>query len=116
MENRLNPTTGDYSGQRTQSLENPIYIRLMTPLGQYWADASLGSRLHELKREKDLSRISKLACQYSEQALAPLIKDGRAKSIEVTADQPHNGTLLLYVTVEDAQGQTQYFKQPVKVV
>nr|MDN1656773.1 hypothetical protein [Escherichia coli] len=34
---------------------NAVYLRLATPLGSYWADALLGSRLHELKREKDVS-------------------------------------------------------------
>ncbi|WP_242671874.1 phage GP46 family protein [Stutzerimonas kirkiae] len=39
---------------------------------------SLGSRLHELQRCKDLARIGKLAQQYAEQALQPLLDDGRA--------------------------------------
>lgn len=88
----------------------------MTPVGQYWADPSVGSRLHEIQREKDLTRISVLARQYSEQALAPLLKDGRARKIEVTTYQPHNGRLFLNIEVEDASGQIQYFQHPVKVV
>ena len=40
-----------------QFIENELYIRLVTPLGSYWADRTLGSRLHELRRQKHLKRI-----------------------------------------------------------
>ncbi|GAB7214758.1 hypothetical protein OS42_13690 [Dickeya oryzae] len=52
MDNLLNPTTGDYTGTATDTLANAVYIRLMTPLGSYWAVPSLGSKLHLLTREK----------------------------------------------------------------
>ena len=56
------------------NLANAVYLRLMTPLGSYWADPTLGSRLHELQREKDVSRVAVLARQYAEEALAPLVR------------------------------------------
>jgi phage gp46-like protein len=56
----------------------------MTPLGSYWADPELGSRLHELAREKDVARVAVLAKQYSEEALKPPLNDGRA--LQVTID------------------------------
>jgi phage gp46-like protein len=78
MDAGLNPTTGDLSGERIDSLQNAIYLRLEMPLGSWWADPSLGSRLHELSRCKDVSNIAVLARQYAQQALAQLLTSGRA--------------------------------------
>lgn len=75
----------------------------------------MGSRLHELAREKDVPRVSVLARQYAEQALLPLIQDGRARSVTVETEQPHDGRLLLRITVEDATGREQTFQHPVQV-
>lgn len=116
MDMLINTSTGDYTGSRSQGLENPVYLRLMTPLGSYWADPSLGSRLHELQREKDVHRVYKLAQQYAEQALQPLIKDKRAKSIKVTTERSQPGWLLLLITVIDATGAIDTFKHPVRVI
>ena len=82
---RLNPQTGDYEGanERTETLVHAVYVRLLTPLGSWWADPLLGSRLHELKRSKDVPTVRVLAKQYAESALAPLLADGRAKSAGV---------------------------------
>ncbi|MFJ1218956.1 hypothetical protein [Yersinia enterocolitica] len=52
MDQNISTTTGDYTQSRIYSLQNAVYLRLSTPLGSYWADVALGSRLHELKREK----------------------------------------------------------------
>ncbi|WP_293766421.1 phage GP46 family protein [uncultured Aquitalea sp.] len=119
----IDPYTRGYllaSGSATRDpaagLGNAVYLRLMTPLGSYWADASLGSRLHELQREKDLPRVSVLAKQYAEDALAPLIVDGRATQITVTTAQPGNGWLMLLVQVVAASGEKHDFSYPVKVI
>ena len=85
MDTWIDPATGDYTGARISRLENAVYLRLMTPLGSWWADTSLGSRLHELAREKDVPRIGLLARQYAEQALQGLLDDGRARAVEVSA-------------------------------
>ena len=111
----LDPHTGDYTGERINALANAVYLRLMTPLGGWWADPSLGSRLHELTRQKDRPRVSKLAVQYAEQALAPLVNDGRARSVSVTADMPHDGRCLLHVEVVDLTGRRSLYSYPVKV-
>lgn len=115
MDPLINPVTADYAGQRTESLANAVYLRLMTPLGSWWADTSLGSRLHELTREKDLARVYILARQYSEQALRPIIDDGRAQSINVTAEQYKRGWCLLLIRVTDLSGQVQHFEHHVRV-
>lgn len=115
MDALLDPTTGDYTGQRTTTLANAVYLRLMTRLGSYWADLSLGSRLHELQREKDKDRVYLLAQQYAEQALKPLIKDGRAASIEVAATRLRPGVCFLEIQVVDRSGQQQTFYHHVRI-
>lgn len=117
------PLLGDYRlldgrlvRDTVEGLANAVYLRLMTPLGSYWADATLGSRLHELQREKDLARVAKLAQQYAEDALQPIIDDGRAASVEVITQRPHDGRLLLLVTVTDAAGAARTFEHHVQVM
>lgn len=110
----IDPYTGEYLPSRINHLDNVVYIRLATPLGSWWADTSIGSRLHELARSKDLPRIGKLARQYAA-ALQPLIDDGRARSIDVASKQPHDGRCLLLITVVDALGRVATFQHPVQV-
>lgn len=118
----LNPLTGDYDfieSANTQDtadgLANAVYIRIMTPLGSYWQNTTLGSRLHELQREKDLQRVSILAKQYAEQALQPILDDGRASKIEVFTQQTHNGRLNLLIEVTDSALVKRQFNLFVKV-
>lgn len=110
----INPLTGDYAGRKINTLANAVYLRLAVPLGSWWAVPTLGSRLHELKREKDVPRIKTLARQYAAFALQPLIDDGRADKIDITAKQPHNGTCLLHVEVYAPEGR-QVYSYPVRV-
>ncbi|WP_047258008.1 phage GP46 family protein [Chromobacterium subtsugae] len=116
MDPSLDPTTGDYAAGLINTLANAVYLRLMTPLGSYWADPSLGSRLGELARQKDLARVAVLAQQYAAQALQPLLADGRAQDITVTTSRPGNGRLWLFIRVVDTSGQVEHFKHPVKVL
>jgi len=123
MDALIDPATRDYmllsgAAQRDPAggLANACYLRLSVPLGSYWADKTLGSRLHELQREKDLARVAMLAKQYAEQALAPIIADGRATSITVSTEQPHNGRLHLLIEVIAASGETLTFKHPIGVI
>lgn len=122
MDALIEPTTGDYaleSGQLVRDLArglgNAVYLRLMTPVGSWWADPRLGSRLHELAREKDVPRVATLAKKYCEDALAPLIADGRAASIEVATERRHDGRLRLAITVTDAGGREHLFNHHVQV-
>ena len=118
---RLNPRTGDYDGAnaRTDTLMHAVYVRLLTPLGSWWADPLLGSRLHELKRSKDVPTVRILAQQYAESALAPLLSDGRAKSIDVRiADLPKNpvtGRMGLLIEVVDASDRRRVFEHFIQV-
>lgn len=115
MDAFIDPASGDYAGTATDTLANAVYLRLMTPLGSWWADPTLGSRLHELQREKDTGRVDMLARQYSEQALQPLLADGRASRVDVSTHRQAPGWLHLQITVEDQSGRTQLFNLPVRV-
>lgn len=119
----IDPKTADYAytaGAPTRDpadgLANAVWLRLATPLGGYWADPTMGSRLHELQREKDVPRVMRLAVQYAEQALAPIRTDGRATAIEVTAERPRAGWLSLLIRVTRASGERLTFQHPVKVI
>lgn len=118
----IDPAKGDYfltAGAPLRDpaggLANAVYIRLMTPLGGYWADATLGSRLHELQRMKDLARVAVLARQYAQEALAPILADGRATAIVVSTER-QAGRLALLVEVTAASGERLTFQHPVTVI
>lgn len=115
MDQNISTSTGDYTNSRIYSLQNAVFLRLETPLGSYWADPLLGSRLGELKREKDVSRVYLLARQYSEQALQQLLDDGRAKTITVDTQKGPTGWLFLQITILDGSGTPQKFKHPVRI-
>lgn len=107
MDALLNPATGDYLlNQSAQGIENEVYVRLVTPLGSYWAEPALGSRLHELRRQKDLPRIAVLAKQYAEQALQPILDAHRARRINVAASLARRGWLRLDIAAVDASGRS----------
>lgn len=107
MDALLNPATGDYLlNQSAQGIENEVYVRLVTPLGSYWAEPALGSRLHELRRQKDLPRIAVLAKQYAEQALQPILDAHRARRINVAASLARRGRLRLNIAAVDASGRS----------
>jgi len=123
----INPVTGDYvlthgapARDPAGGLANAVYLRLMTPVSTYWADPTLGSKLHLLQRMKDLARIEVLARQYAEEALAPIVDDGRARSVAVASQRTKGadggGRLNLLIEVVAASGERYNFVHPVKVI
>jgi phage gp46-like protein len=114
------PDTGSRSGELTvdpaHGLVNAAYLRLTVPLGSWFGDVTLGSKLHLLQREKDVARVFLLARQYSEAALKPMLDDGRLKSVAVRTEHPQAGWLSLAIEITDALGDRRAFKLPVKVV
>lgn len=115
MDQTISPATGDYERRRIYTLHNAVYLRLATPLGSYWADALLGSRLHELKREKTFPVFTGWR-RSMPAALQPLLNDGRAKSITVDTKPGQRGWLLLLITVTDNAGTPQTFEHPVRIM
>ncbi|RRW86791.1 phage GP46 family protein, partial [Pandoraea apista] len=89
--------------------------RLETPLGSWWAATDVGSLLHTLAREKDTPRVRRLAEQYAEQALVPIVKAQRATQIIITSSAGNPGWLLLHIDVHQADGRARYFEYQVKV-
>lgn len=127
MDALIDPATRDYSvingaavRDPADGLANAVYLRLETPLGSYWADPTLGSRLHELQREKDSSQVAILAKQYAGQALAPLIADGRATAIDIGTERTKaadgTGRLNLLIEITLPSGKRRTFVHPVKVL
>lgn len=129
MDAWLNPSTRDYASDTAMpgalqrdpanGVANAVYLRLMTPLGSYWAAPSLGSNLYKLQRSKALTGIDLLARGYALAALQPLLDDGRATSIDVQAHRSSNtitSRLVLLVTVVDAGGDQHVFEHHVKVI
>jgi phage gp46-like protein len=123
----IDPLSGDYildqgalGRDPLGGLANAAYIRLTTPLGSYWADPQLGSRLHELQREKDVARVGVLARQYALAALKPLQDDGRAAQIDITVERVKDasaaGRLQLGVTLAATSGEVTTFALPLKVI
>jgi phage gp46-like protein len=115
MDKRLDPTTGDYDGTAINDLGNAVFLRITTPLGSWWADPAMGSKLYLLARAKDLQRNQALAEAYTREALQPLIDSQRATAIDVASDWPHDGTLRLRTTITQAGGVTQTFTNYVRV-
>ncbi|OOF50260.1 hypothetical protein BKK54_06330 [Rodentibacter genomosp. 1] len=116
MDREISPLTGDYTNKPISTLTNAAYIRLTTPLGSWWADGRVGSLLHLIPKEKDLSRVGLIAQQYAEEALQPLIDDGRAEEITVNHTQPHNGKVILDISIRDNRGDIYHFKHPVNLI
>jgi phage gp46-like protein len=125
MDTWINPLTADYEPDASRvgqfardpagGLANAAYLRLATPLGSWFGDVTLGSRLHELQREKDVARVERLARQYARDALQPLLDDGRASGLQVDV-QRQGGRLLLRIELVDAQGVSSTFSVFVKVI
>jgi len=123
MDAWINPVTGSYEQVADGStlvrdpadgLANAVYLRITTPLGSYWANPTMGSRLHELQREKDTLRVQTLAQQYCEQALQPLVDDGRVSKLTVTTER-QSGRLAVLVELLDAALNARTFELHVKV-
>ena len=59
--------------------------------------------------------LHKAVCLLQHQALRPLLDDGRARAVTVTAEQPHNGRCLLHIEVTDAVGEPYRYAHFVRV-
>lgn len=116
MDSRIDPATGDYDHTNIDDLSNAIYLRITVPLGSYWADKKLGSKLHLLRRMKDIERNRTLAVQYTKEALEPLIDTKRADRIDVDALWNHDGRLQLVGQVYQCGKAISAFQHYLKVV
>lgn len=65
----------------------------------------IGSRLWLLSREKELPEVLGRAEEYANEALAWLVDDGVANSVEVTAENPSPGLMTLQITITRGDGR-----------
>ena len=75
----------------------------------WWADAlaeddPIGSRLWLLSREKQTAEVAERAREYTEEALAWLIRDGVARAVRAEAEWVERGLLGLRVEIERPTG------------
>ncbi len=73
----------------------------------WWAEASLGSRLWLLAREKETADVLLRAEEYAREALAWLVEDGVAAAVEISAEWVRRGVLGLTVAIRLAD-RTQF--------
>ncbi len=94
------------------------YIRLVTPLGSYFDDPTLGSKLYLLKRNKDLPRIRRQAVAWAKQALEPMREPFYLTDIEVWSDGVEQGKKGYFIiravlTTSDGSKHKTYMNVPV---
>jgi phage gp46-like protein len=77
----------------------------------WWADAypavdgdRIGSRLWLLSREKQLNSVVNKAREYAQEALAWMIEDGIAASVDIQASIVRTGVLGLTVAISQPNG------------
>jgi len=85
------------------TIVNNIYLSLMVKKGSFFYNPSFGSRLHELKREKNTPATARKAEDYCREALQWLLDTGKAIKIDIyterdIAQDPHRLKLLIEVT------------------
>jgi phage gp46-like protein len=126
MDAYIDPTTAAYVRTATDlqrdpadGLANAIYLRLMTPLGSWWAQPTIGSRLHELVRAKASTALLQAARQSCQQALAPMVTDGRLSGVEIDAElhdmADGSKSMALRVVATAANGRVVTFTHHVPV-
>lgn len=112
---------GDLAGDTT--LETAVLLSLYTDrraLGEdvlpdggqdrrgWWCDAysdrPAGSRLWLISREKETDQVLRKAEQYANEALAWVIEDGIASSVDVEAVHVRRGVLQLIVGIQRVDG------------
>lgn len=114
----IDPVTGDYvlqggSPKQTDSLRIPAYIRLKTQRQKwlYAPDNNYGSDLYLIRRRKtnqDTGFIEATAAR----AIQPMVDDGRAAAIQVTAETSYRTALGLTTDIVDAQGDIERLNIP----
>ncbi|MEW5727713.1 MAG: phage GP46 family protein [Pseudomonadota bacterium] len=70
----------------------------------WWADPKMGSRLYLLHREKQRAVVLARAREYAAEALAWLIEDEVASSVDVAAEILGEGTLGLTIRIRRTDG------------
>lgn len=114
----INPASGDYINdngvpEETDSLLVPAYFRLKTKRTQwlYSTDDTFGSDFYLQKKRKsgqDASAIESVGSR----ALQPLIDDGRASEVTVTATVASRNAVGMETEIIDARGEPEQIVFP----
>lgn len=113
----FNAGQADMTWDPVEDISNNIWLSLNVKKGTLFSAPEFGSRLHLI--EKNTPQAPALAEAYAKEALKWLLDIGRAKSIDVTAEQDmenHPNRLILRGVVEQANGSRVPFEQFVEVV
>lgn len=116
---KIDPKTGDAimengSPVEDDSLIYPAYYRLKVRRTQwmYAPDTEYGSDFYTVKKRFNPNEVVSLT-NIAESALAPMVEDGRASSVEANFLTPAGrNDVQLSVTIIDAQGQPQTLNLP----
>jgi len=111
----INPETGDYvidkgSPVQTNSLQIPAYLRLKTRRTQwlYAPDNQYGSDYYTIVKRPASNSNTRLE-NIGAVALQPLVDDGRARSVELTATVNSRHATGLETKIVDAAGEEETF-------
>lgn len=105
----IDPASGDYvleNGKpvETDSLQVPAYFRLKTPRGKwlYAPDDKYGSTFYTLKKQQsqDASAVERVA----ENAVQPILDDGRARQAIVETNVSARNEVVLTTTLQQENG------------
>jgi len=113
MDFRIDPYQADYilttDGQLdlTDTIDTAVFLCLVPEEGSWWADPSLGSKLHLLKRTKHLDRVLDDASDWAKKALQVLITLGMAKSVSVQSQWYSENPDWLQLTIDVYARQTE---------
>ncbi len=106
----VNPTSGDYvlvngSPKETDSLKMAAYFRMRVRRDQwlYAPNNKYGSKFHELKRNQIQNGPTFIEA-VAEDALQPIVDDGRATEIEITGSFTARNNAALEVAITDSSG------------
>ena len=89
-------------------LQTAITISLLTDLGSWWGDPTLGSKLYLLKQSTLTQDTLNAAQDYAVQALQWLLDDGVAGAVNVVATATSLNTMKLAVTITQAGNAKTY--------
>lgn len=104
--------TADMAPGSGDSFLNNIYLSLMVDQGSFFQDPGFGSRLYLLKRAKSLDANARLAKAYCEEALAWMIRAGRATTFEIDTwieKRAGSDRLRIWILATRANGQAVEF-------
>lgn len=111
----LRTARGDFTVVEGQSVAQQAWLRLATRRGSFLGDLDFGSLLHLLPEQKMTAGIEELATAYAQDALQPLVDEGRLQNLELRAVRVDRGRLELSLRAVAADGTPLAFSEFVRI-